>query len=110
MLDRLTKFFCSLRLTIVLLAFAVLLVFFGTLAQVDEGLYAAQARWFRSFFVVNAHIGWLPIPIFPGGYLIGGLLLINLISAHIERFKFTWKKSGILLVHFGLILLLLRSE
>jgi hypothetical protein len=107
MLDRITKFFCSLRLTIVLLGFAILLVFFGTLAQVDEGLYAAQARWFRSFFVLNAHLGKLYIPIFPGGYLIGGLLLINLISAHIERFTFKWRKSGILLVHFGLILLLL---
>jgi hypothetical protein len=49
----------------------------------------------------------VPVPIFPGGYLIGGLLLINLISAHVYRFKLTWRKAGIFLTHIGLILLLL---
>lgn len=49
----------------------------------------------------------IPVPIFPGGYFIGGLLLINLVAAHIKRFSFTWKKAGIQLVHGGLILLLL---
>lgn len=107
MLERALKFISSLKLTIVLLAFGIALVFFGTLAQVDEGLYAAQNRWFRSFFVVNAHLGRLYIPIFPGGYLIGFTLLVNLIAAHAVRFKFAWRKSGILLVHFGIILLLL---
>jgi hypothetical protein len=106
-LDWLIKFFTSLRLTIVCLAFAIVLVFLGTLAQVDEGLYLAQTQWFRSFWVVNAHLGWLYVPLFPGGYLIGGLLLINLIAAHFARFTLSWRKSGILLVHFGLILLLL---
>jgi hypothetical protein len=42
----------------------------------------------------------------PGGYLIGGVLLINLIASHFSRFSFTWDKAGIWLVHFGLILLL----
>ena len=106
-LDRLIKFFTSLKLTIVCLAFAILLVFFGTLAQVDEGLYMAQSRWFRSFFVVNAHLGWFYVPIFPGGYLIGSLLLINLVAAHFARFRMSWRKSGILMIHFGLVLLLL---
>src|SRR5215468_10675562 len=77
-LKRLIKFFASLRLTVVCLA----LVFFGTLAQVDEGLYAAQNRWFRSFFVINAHLGRWPVPIFPGGYLIGTVLLVNLMLSH----------------------------
>jgi ResB-like family len=106
-LNRLIKFFASLRLTVVCLAFGIALVFFGTLAQVDEGLYAAQNRWFRSFFIINAHIGRWPVPLFPGGYLIGITLLINLITAHITRFKLTWRKSGIFLVHAGLVLLLL---
>ena len=106
-INRLIKFFASLRLTVVCLAFGILLVFFGTLAQVDEGLYAAQNRWFRSFLVINAHIGRWPVPIFPGGYLIGIVLLVNLITAHITRFTLTWRKSGIFMVHAGLILLLL---
>jgi hypothetical protein len=106
--NQLFKFFSSLRLTVVCLAFSVALVFLGTLAQVDEGLYQAQTRWFRSFI-----IWWGPqgaswhIPVFPGGYLIGGVLLINLVAAHIKRFQFTWKKLGIHLTHAGIILLLL---
>src|SRR4051794_35531498 len=107
MTDRIIKFFTSLRLTVVCLGFAVLLEFFGTLAQVDEGLYLAQARWFRSFFVWwgPQGAGW-HFPVFPGGYLIGGVLLVNLIAAHIKRFKLTWKKLGIHVTHTGIILLL----
>ena len=107
MLNQLAKFFSSLRLTVVCLAFAVVLVFFGTLAQVNEGLYQAQTRWFRSFFIWwGPHgAGWT-VPVFPGGYLLGGLLLVNLIVAHIKRFQFTWRKLGIHLAHAGIILLL----
>jgi hypothetical protein len=50
--------------------------------------------------------GDLMVPVFPGGYLIGGLLLINLICAHIYRFKLSWRKLGIWLTHIGVILLL----
>jgi hypothetical protein len=106
--NQLFKFFSSLRLTVVCLAFSVALVFLGTLAQVDEGLYQAQTRWFKSFLIWwgPQGAGW-HIPVFPGGYLIGGVLLINLIAAHIKRFQFTWKKLGIHLAHAGIILLLL---
>ncbi|HUR47745.1 MAG TPA: cytochrome c biogenesis protein ResB [Candidatus Saccharimonadales bacterium] len=108
MIQRTIKLFTSLRLTVVCLAFAVLLVFFGTLAQVNEGLYDAQNRWFRSLFVWwgPQGAGW-KIPIFPGGYLLGTVLLLNLISAHIQRFKLTWKKLGINVTHAGIILLLI---
>lgn len=106
-IERVVKFLISLRLTVVCLVFAILLVFFGTLAQVNEGLYAAQVRWFRSFVI------WWPehgtswrIPILPGGYLVGGVLLVNLIAAHLNRFKLTWNKLGIHITHAGLILLL----
>jgi hypothetical protein len=101
------KFFTSLRLTVVCLGVGILLVFFGTLAQVNEGLYNAQDRWFRSFFVWWSPAGanW-KIPMFPGGYLVGTVLLINLIAAHINRFQLSWKKLGIHIIHGGIILLL----
>jgi hypothetical protein len=107
MLHRVIKFFTSLRLTVVCLGFAVLLVFFGTLAQVNEGLYDAQNRWFRSLFVWwgPSGAGW-KVPIFPGGYLLGIVLLINLVAAHIKRFQVGWKKLGIHVTHAGIILLL----
>ena len=36
----------------------------------------------------------------------GGVLLVNLVAAHAARFRFSWKKAGILILHGGLILLL----
>jgi hypothetical protein len=107
-LDRLISFFTSLRLTVVCLALALLLVFFGTLAQVDLGLYKAQNEYFRSFFIFWGPKGasW-KVPVFPGGYLIGGVLLINLFAAQFQRFVFTASKIGLWMVHVGLILLLL---
>jgi hypothetical protein len=107
-LDRLIRFFTSLRLTVVCLALALLLVFFGTLAQVDSGLYKAQNEFFRSFFVYWGPKGdsW-KVPVFPGGYLIGGVLLINLLASQFQRFVFTASKIGLWMVHVGLILLLL---
>ena len=99
-------FLVSLKLTIVLLLFSMVLVFAGTLDQVNLGIWAVQEKYFRTFFVLW-RAGDVPIPIFPGGYFIGGLLLINLVSAHLYRFKRSWKKAGIELTHAGLILLLL---
>jgi hypothetical protein len=102
----LIDFFSSLRLTVVCLFFGMILVFCGTLAQVDMGLFKAQNQFFRSFLVVWAPTGsWWKI-ILPGGYLVGGLLLINLVTAHFTRFKWTRKKIGIWMVHVGIILLL----
>jgi hypothetical protein len=107
MLNRLWRILTSLRLTAVLLAFSIVLVFVGTVAQADEGLYNAQAKYFKHWFVFGISLfGYqLPIPL-PGGYLLGTALLINLVAAHIHRFQWTWKKIGIHLAHSGIILLL----
>lgn len=97
----------SLKLTIVCLSLAMVLVFFGTIEQVHLGIYGAQQKYFESLFVM-----WGPpgsnrqIPILPGGYLLGAVLLVNLIAAQAVRFKFTIHKSGIYLLHLGIILLL----
>jgi hypothetical protein len=102
------RFFMSLQLTVVLLALSLVLVFVATLAQVNLGIWAVQAKYFHSFFVMASVPGTaLFVPVFPGGYLIGGLLLINLAVAHVYRLRLTWSKSGLWLTHFGLILLLL---
>ena len=107
MLDRFVKIFSSLRLTVVLLALGIILVFVGTVAQADEGLYQAQERYFKHWWVWGVTMFGYKIPMpLPGGYLIGTLLIINLIAAHIKRFQFTTKKLGIQLTHIGIILLL----
>src|SRR5215468_4653158 len=107
MLRKLVDIFTSLKLTIVCLSAGMALIFAGTLAQVHLGIHEAQQRYFQSMFV------WWPpeghgfrIPIFPGGHLIGAVLLINLIAAHVKRFRWTWRKLGIHLTHAGLIIML----
>ncbi|HAB17908.1 MAG TPA: cytochrome c biogenesis protein ResB [Verrucomicrobiota bacterium] len=106
---RLIDLFSSLRLTVLLLALSIVVVFFGTLAQTEDGLYVAQDKYFRSVFSVwsphDPAWKWVMVPL-PGGYLLGVLLLINLLAAHATRFKFTWKKAGIFLTHLGVIMLL----
>ena len=107
MLRRLLKFFSSLKLTIFCLCLAIVLVFIGTLAQQKLDAFYAQKKYFDTLLV-----WWTPegknfsIPVFPGGYLIGGVLLVNLLAAHAARFRLTWKKTGITLAHAGLILML----
>lgn len=101
-------FFVSLRLTVVLLALSIILIFWATLAQVQLGVWGVQEKFFHAFFVLGKIPGTeVPVPLFPGGYFIGGLLLLNLLAAHICRFRLEWKKAGIQLTHLGIILLLL---
>ena len=111
------QFFSSLKLTVVLLSFSLILIFFGTLDQVQYGIWHTQELYFESFMVVWAfpehaplgqHLHWIRIPM-PGGYLLGGMLLINLLAAHFTRFKLSWAKCGIFLIHSGLILLLISE-
>ena len=107
LIKKIVGFFTSLKLTVVLLAFAIVLVFVGTIAQADEGLYGAQVHYFKQWLVLGAHFFGHKIPlILPGGYLLGVLLLVNLISAHIYRFQLTSNKIGIQLAHAGVIVLL----
>src|ERR1700722_1465147 len=103
----------SLRVTVVLFAFSIFLVYFGTWAQKELSINAAVEKYFRSLLV------WIPFRVvcmysfeggpsfpYPGGWLLGGLLLTNLLAAHAIRFKMTWKRSGILLIHGGLIVIM----
>ena len=106
MLDRCYKFIGSLKLTVVLLILAVVLVFVGTVAQVSEGLYQAQARYFKSLIIFWHPTAGMKLPVFPGGYLIGGALLVNLVAAHLQRARWEWRMAGIHLIHGGLVLLL----
>ena len=109
----LIDFFGSLELTITLLVLSILLIFFGTLAQIDQGVWTVVNDYFRSWFVwvdfqmffprTNKVPGAFP---FPGGWLLGNLILTNLIIAHFQRFNLSKQKIGLFLIHTGLILLL----
>lgn len=118
---RVLKPLASLKLTVVLFALSMVLILAGTLAQVNEGVWDVVHQYFRSPFVwipfqlfvpeklVHFPIieGRVPLGIpFPGGLTLGVLLFINLLAAHAVRFKFTLKRSGIIVAHLGVLLLL----
>lgn len=98
----------SFRTAVVLLALCMLLVLGGTFAQVHEGLYLAQERWFKSWFIFRqAGDPWWVPPFFPGGYLLGTLFLINMVCSHFRRF--TRPPGGMvgMIVHYALVLTVL---
>ena len=50
----------------------------------------------------------LPVPL-PGGYLLGGLLLINLMTSAAFRYQLKFKHAGIWITHSGLALMLISE-
>jgi hypothetical protein len=104
----------DLRITVFLFALAMLIVFWGTLAQVDNGVWTVVQKYFRCY------VAWVPIKVisfnafdwataeipFPGGWAIGTAMLINLLAAHAIRFKLTWSRSGIIMIHAGIIIMM----
>lgn len=121
-LYRAVRVLASLRLTVVLFALAMVLVFFGTVAMMRHSIDETMKQYFRSWVVMidlqgvadfgKVFLGFgekaeLPgsLP-FPGGYTLGWLMFINLLAAHAIRFKLTWKRSGIFMLHAGVIILL----
>ena len=94
----------DIRLTIFLLFKLFFLILFATFSQVDLGIFEANRKYFTSWFV------WMgSMPIYLGGYAIGGLLLLNLMASHATKFRFSKSYLGIFFIHFGLILLIIGS-
>jgi ABC-type transport system involved in cytochrome c biogenesis permease subunit len=109
----------SLKLTVALFAMAIFIIFAGTLAQVDRDVWDAVNNYFRtplawiefqiffppSFFPSKPHVpgGFY----FPGGWLIGLVMVINLLAAHGLRFKVQTRgmrlSAGLLVIGLGLI-------
>jgi len=104
----------SLRLTVVLLALSMVLILAGTLAQVDQGVWLVVDQYFRSVYVAIPFQLFVPRKLaeipgvlpFPGGLTLGVLLFVNLVAAHVVRFKLAWNRVGMILTHAGVILLL----
>ena len=95
------KFLSSARITVACLFLLFILTFWGTIAQVQQGLYAAQDRFFNSFYFLAG--GFIP---FPGAQLVLWVFFINLICMMILTWKkyARWENAGLLIIHLGLIL------
>jgi hypothetical protein len=103
--SRISGFLKSFQLTIVLLALLLALVVLCTLAQVEMGTAGAVNAYMRSFFVWRQFPALpFPLPVFPGGALVGLFLTLNLIAKTLD-IKRTWQKAGMWLVHAGLVIL-----
>ena len=82
------------------LPYMMFILTLGTLAQKAEGLYHAQANYF------HACITWLAGVPLPGGALVLALLTANLFAKFIMFSQWSWRKSGVILAHLGVLLLL----
>ncbi len=105
----------SLKLTVALFALSMITVLVGTLAQDEMNMFEVKQRYFMSW-IAPLHIddffpqafyphespirGVIP---FPGGALIGLLLMINLVAAKVTRFHIHAKGTR-LAAGLGLIL------
>ena len=105
----------SLKIAVSLFAMAIFLVLAGTLAQVHKDIWEVVRDYFRTpvawiewrvFFPKSFLMGtWLEgmtdiekgkgFP-FPGGWLIGGAMTINLLAAHAIRFKIQARGSRLI--------------
>ncbi len=99
----------SLKFTVVLFALSLVTVLVGTLAQDEMNMFEVKQRYFTCWFTQLHFDDFFPqafyphedpirgsIP-FPGGALIGALLMINLVAAKATRFRIHSKGSQLYL-------------
>ncbi|MEM9469394.1 MAG: cytochrome c biogenesis protein ResB [Pseudomonadota bacterium] len=78
----------------------MVLLVVGTLAQKEMGVYEATKTYFSSWFFF-----WGPLPL-PGGFLTLGIIFVTLFVKFIFFSEWCFKKSGIILTHLGVLVLL----
>ena len=81
----------------------MVLVFVGTIAQKDIGLFAAQNKYFSSIIV------WIYGIPFPGGLLTMTVLAINLLSFIFKPNIWNKNKIGVIVIHLGALILLIGA-
>lgn len=110
LISRLADLLSSMELTVFCLIVLMVLVVACTLAQVNLGIHLAVEQYIRSFIVWWRPEGLaFPVPIFPGGGLAGGMLLINLGMAQFRHLERSWRKTGLRIMHIGMALLILSE-
>ncbi|MCX7725499.1 MAG: cytochrome c biogenesis protein ResB [Chitinispirillaceae bacterium] len=94
----------SLKLTVAGFTILIILVVWGTLYEVENGIFAAQERFFKAWFIMVG--GFLPIPAVK---TVLSLLTLNLIAAFLRKRALSIKNAGIFILHFGVLLLIIGS-
>ncbi len=98
------KKLADLKITFVCLMLLFVLTLWGTFYQYNYGLYAAQKKFFHSWFFL--FLDFIP---FIGAKTVLLVLFVNLLAASLFRYKFKLNKLGILTIHYGLLFLILSS-
>lgn len=98
------QFFTSFKVATAIFVLMTIVTLLGTLAQVDQGLYAAKVKYFHSFFFTDKIFG-IPV-LLPGGLLLMLVLFVNMTLGAIVKVKKRWKGLGPLISHFGMLMLL----
>lgn len=107
-LKRAFDLFSSYGFAVTMILLLLVLTFFGTLEQVEHGLYDVQKKYFESLFLVHWLFGVVPIPL-PGAYLVMILFSINLICGGLIRIRKNWQTPGVIIVHLGMLFMLLAG-
>ena len=81
------------------LPWLICLLVAGTIAQKYVGLYQAQHMFFSSWIL---WYGFIPLP---GGRITLAFIFITLAAKFLFKSKWSWTQSGIILTHFGVLLL-----
>jgi len=84
----------------------MILVFFGTIAQRDMGLFQAQQKYFSSILLWLEISGLKVLPL-PGGLLTMSILFISLSSFFLKPNIWRINKLGVLTVHGGALILII---
>lgn len=105
MIKKAYRVIASTRTSCILFLLLLLLTFYGTLYQVEHGLYPAQQKYFASFILIHWAFGFIPLPM-PGGYLVLAALFVNLLCGALFRIRAGWANGGVWIAHLGILMLL----
>lgn len=80
--------------------FFMILLVVGTIAQKDIGILTSQQTYFASYVYT---LGFVPLP---GGITLISILFINLLAKFLFKSEWSWKRSGTIITHFGILILI----
>ena len=100
-LNKMIKFLGNPNIFVFGIAWMIVLVIVGTIAQRDMGLYQAQQIFFSSW------VGWFGFIPYPSGRLLMFIISFNLLFYFFRPNIFKLSKLGITITHLGALLLMI---
>ena len=104
-MKNITRIISNPKIFVFTIIWLMILVFIGTIAQKDIGLFAAQNKYFSSAFIW-VYIFGFGIPL-PGGLLTMTILAMNLFSFILKPNIWNKNKIGVIIIHLGALILLI---